>query len=63
MTADEIMNRAIAVRMAQGLSVEVMLTAISGDRQSHVRHCATLAERDAYVERCKARGESVRILG
>ncbi len=60
MNIDQLLTRAVATRMAQGLSVEV--TGIAGRTEPHVYHSRNIAERDAYIERCEARGETVRIM-
>lgn len=57
MDTETLLARAIEARRARGLSVEVIV-----DGQAHVRHCTDEADRDAYIARCEARGEPVRVL-
>jgi hypothetical protein len=57
MTGEDMIARAIAIRQAQGLSVEAMLS-----DGPFVSHHATIAGRDAYIARCTARGEATRII-
>ena len=60
MEIDAFIQAAIAIRTAKGLSVET--TGIAGRDEPFTRHFVTAAERDAYTERCRARGETTRIL-
>ncbi len=60
MTGEQMIAQAIAKRTAKGLSVEV--TGIDGRDDPFVAHLTTIEKRDAYIARCMARGETVRIL-
>lgn len=64
MTAEEkfehMISLAMASRTAAGLSVET--TGIRGRDESFTRHCVSAQERDAYIARCQARGETTRII-
>jgi len=53
----QLIELAMKRRIAAGLSVETVI-----DGQSHVRHCTDAADRDAYIARCAARGETVQIV-
>lgn len=60
MSIDQLLGTAVANRMAQGLSVET--TDIEGRDEPFVYHASNVAERDAYIARCKERGETIRIM-
>lgn len=60
MNAVEMIQAAIAKRQAQGLTVERYFA--DQDRWA-ARHCIDAADRDAYIARCTARGDTFRIMG
>lgn len=53
----DILTRAIAIRQAQGLSVEV-----TDEFGTYIRHCRDHADRDAFMQRRANDGQAVRIL-
>ena len=57
MNGVDLIQLAMARRIANGLSVQVTI-----EGQAHVRHCVDMADRDAYIARCAARGEAPVIL-
>lgn len=57
---EDLLATAMARRTAAGLSVEV--TGIRDRAEPFVVHHRNVAERDAHMARCLARGESVRML-
>jgi len=60
MDAIDIINATIAKRHAQGLTVERYH---ADESRWHARHCVDAADRDAYIARCNARGDLIRIVG
>lgn len=57
MTGDDIMQRAIQARQAQGLSVEVV-----DEHGTYVRHCRDYEDRNAFMARRASAGQQVRIV-